>query len=76
MATVAGTPQRAPVRDQDHRRLAAPASPARPRALDELPHFLECQTFARPALRLQKPPRGRCPIYGVPSRLSLAVLRG
>jgi hypothetical protein len=69
-------PQPMPVRDEDHRRVAVPIPPARPRAFDELPHFLDRETFARPALRIQKPTRRRCPVYGVRSRLPLAEFRG
>ena len=46
-------PQPAPVCDEDHRRVAAPVSAARPRAFDELPHFLDGEVFAWPALRIQ-----------------------
>jgi hypothetical protein len=65
-----------PVRNDDHRRVAAPVSPARARALDEIPHFLDGDAFARPTLGIQKPPRGRRPIYDVRSSLPLAVFRG
>jgi hypothetical protein len=69
-------PQPMPVRDEDHRRVAMTIPPARPRAFDELPHFLDGEIFARPALRIQKPPRGHCPDYSVRSGLALAAFRG
>ena len=69
-------PQPVPVRDEDHRRVAVPVSPARARALDELPHFFGGEIFAWPTLRIQKPPRGHCPIYGARSGLALAAFRG
>jgi hypothetical protein len=69
-------PQPVLVRDEDHRRVAAPMPPAHSRAFDELPHFLDGEIFARPALRIQEPPRGRCPVYSVRSRLPLAPFRG
>jgi hypothetical protein len=64
-----------PVRDEDHRRVAAPMPPARSRPFDGFLHFLDGETFARPALPIQKPPRRRCPIYDVRSGLALAAFR-
>jgi hypothetical protein len=68
--------QSMPVRDEDHRCVAVTVSRARPCTLDQLPHFLDGEVFAWPALRIQKPPRGYCPIYGVRSGLALAAFRG
>jgi len=68
--------QSMPVRDEDHRRVAAPVSAARPRSLDELPHFLDREIFAWPALRIQKPPRRRCPVYSVRDSPALTAFRG
>jgi hypothetical protein len=42
----------------------------------EFLHFFGGEAFAWPALRIQEPPRWRCPVYGVRSRLPLAVFRG
>ena len=69
-------PQPKPVRDENHRCVAAPLSPAQPRAFDELPHFLDGEILAWPALCIQKPPRGRCPIYDILGGSTLAALRG
>jgi hypothetical protein len=70
------TPQPMPVRHQDHRRIAVPVTPAQARTLDEFRHFLDGQVFAWPALRIRKPARRYCPIYGVRPSLALTAFHG
>jgi hypothetical protein len=43
--------------------------------LDKLVHFLEGEILAWPARRIQKPPRGYCPIYSVRDTPAPALFR-